>query len=490
MRFGISRTSISQNSSFFETILLIHGLPKVFSVKTVEIDKNQILALSLALIVALPVVATSINLVGADANTAADDQTQTAPMAPLKEGVWYKFSTSLITLLFPVKGEKPMFIWWYTNDSSQVYVVKFNGLVEYLTFDTEYYIRRYPANGSAICERLVENYIGPKMGHMQGPLRQKITNKIEHMKQSIEDEFSLHPAYLPFSSAEWRLDPPTLVPDDNVSYWSFNFTLIHVPMPKFAFAQNNVQIRCRFYNTNATETIDENHSYSVAAEQLKFDFVVRNWEWNIDKIEPFLEELKDVYDVTVPAHKAGLALWINLASIKIDDLTYAEEDVQNKTEVETRSQMQGSTIGDEYYSVKQNSTASVSENERPIQLTNKFKERVRICFANKGGAVAGFLEYVPWARLLNETGGTVGYVNVTASYIAAGGHMRLFLCYPYFGNYTLEHDPTIGLSESPLIPSLTNQNLLMILVGATIAIAVAVAGVKLRRKPVNIVNVH
>jgi DNA-binding transcriptional ArsR family regulator len=66
----------------------------------------------------------------------------------------------------------------------------------------------------------------------------------------------------------------------------------------------------------------------------------------------------------------------------------------------------------------------------------------------------------------------------------------LFLCYPYFGNYTLEHDPTIGLSESPLIPSLTNQNLLMILVGATMAIAVAVAGVKLRRKPVNIVNVH
>jgi hypothetical protein len=68
----------------------------------------------------------------------------------------------------------------------------------------------------------------------------------------------------------------------------------------------------------------------------------------------------------------------------------------------------------------------------------------------------------------------------------------LFLCYPYFGNYTLEHDPTIGLSESPLIPGLTNQNLLMILVGATmaIAVAVAVAGVKLRRKPVNIVNVH
>jgi hypothetical protein len=65
--------------------------------------------------------------------------------------------------------------------------------------------------------------------------------------------------------------------------------------------------------------------------------------------------------------------------------------------------------------------------------------------------------------------------------------MRLFIGYPYFGNYTLEHDPSLGVeSVVPWLPT----GLLMILIGATIAIAVAVAAVKLRKKTVNIVNVQ
>ncbi|HVP93018.1 MAG TPA: hypothetical protein VMS94_04680, partial [Acidobacteriota bacterium] len=94
------------------------------------------------------------------------------------------------------------------------------------------------------------------------------------------------------------------------------------------------------------------------------------------------------------------------------------------------------------------------------------------------------------ARVLNATGDTIGYVNVTASYIAAGGYLRLFICYPYFGNSTLEHDPTIGLTSAPMIPTLVTPTLLAILVGATIAIAVAVAAVKLRKKPVNIISIR
>ncbi len=258
--------------------------------------------------------------------------------------------------------------------------------------------------------------------------------------------------------------------------------------PNMQFAKNNIQIRCRFYNATTTEIPDpanSDYSYTVAAGQLKFDFVVNKWEWNIDKINQFLAK----YDIRIPVNRTGLALWINMASIKIDDLPCAENEVQSQFEnqVETRSQAMGVAINDQYYNVANNET---SQDEKPLQLREQFRERVRIQFARKEATFAGFLEFVPWARLLNETGGTVDFVNVTASYIAAGGHLRLFICYPYFGNYTLEHDPTIGLASAPTIPELVTPRLLIVLVGATIVIAVAVAVVKARKKPVNIVNVY
>jgi len=455
----------------------------------VKIKKNQILALSLALLITMPVIVASFSVVNADVE--AEGDVEGWPVEPEKEGVWYKFETPLITLLFPAGGKKPMFIWWYTNDSSEIYVVKFKGLIEYLTFDTLYYVRRYPAEGLTICERLRERFIGPKMGHLMPHLREMITNRIEYMKLWIAVLFGLHPPYLPFSACSWELEGPELVLRGDTSFWSFNFTLKIVPMPIFNFAENNIQIRCRFYNTTTTETIDESHNYTVAAGQLKFDFVVNNWEWNIDKIKPFLEELKNDYGIEVPPHKTGLALWINLASIKIEDLNYAENEVQSQTEglIETRSQMRGAMISGQYYPVNEDKVAD-GEDERPIQLTIQSRERIRIHFARKEETIAGFLEFVPWARLLNETGDTVDYVDVTASYIAARAHLRLFICYPYFGDYTLEHDPTIGLASAPAIPTLVNPELLMVLIGTTIAIAVAVAAVRLRRKTVDIVSVQ
>jgi hypothetical protein len=180
-----------------------------------------------------------------------------------------------------------------------------------------------------------------------------------------------------------------------------------------------------------------------------------------------------------------------MASMKLEEMDNVEGELENQFEntVETTSHMPGATIDDDYYPVTENKTATGGY-ETPIPLINRFKERVRVNFASNEKTIAGFLEFVPWARLLDETGATVEYVNVTASYIAAGAHLRLFLGYPYFGNYTLEHDPTIGLAIVPPIPTLIKPIMLMILIGATIAIAAAVVAVKLRKKPVNIVNVQ
>ncbi|MEM3623304.1 MAG: hypothetical protein QXR76_06010 [Candidatus Bathyarchaeia archaeon] len=452
-----------------------------------KIGKNKILALSLALLIALPIAAMSLPKVNAD-----DDgsNVEVGPVEPVMEGVWYKFETPLITLIFPAKGTKPMFLWWYTNDNSTIYVVKFQGLIEYLTFDLPYYDRRYPADNLTLQQILQEKYIEPKLSGFQDGLRQQLRNEI--MGKLLLRLIGFHSPYLPFSACTWKLDEPVLVSKDNVTYWSFNFTLESAPGHFDEFAKNNIQIRCRFYNTSATEEFDSEHSYTVAAGQLKFDFVVSNWEWNIDKLKDFLEWLKTYknLNITIPSYNTGLALWINMASIKLKDIGAAENDVQSQYQetVETRSQMRAVNVNDDYYTVSENKTQN--EYEHQVRVTSRFRNRVRVQYANIEGNISGFLEFVPWARLLNETGDTVGYVNVTASYIAAGGHLRLFICYPYFGNYTLEHDPTIGLASAPTIPTLTGPMMLAILIGATLVIAVAVVAVRMRKKPVNIVNIH
>jgi hypothetical protein len=433
------------------------------------------------------------------APTASVDETESTEELHVQtyknwDGVWYKFQTPLITLIFPANGTKPMFLWWYTNDNNTIYVVKFKGVIEYLTFRLPYYDRRYAADNLTIRQMLSDDCIEPKLGGVQSQLRQGLRDAI--MGNLMLWLLGFHSPYLPFSGCSWKLTGPTFVSNGDVSYWSFNFTLKTVPMPRLKFAENNIQIRCRFYNTSATETPDPSHSeynYTVAAGQLKFDFVVSNWEWNIDKIGVFADWLKETHpnlDITIPTYKTGLALWINMASIKLEDINAAEDDAQNQSQekVETTSEMRAASINDEYCPVTANKTQS--EYERQVRVTSNFRNRTRIQYANVEGNISGFLEFVPWARLLDATGDTVGYVNVTASYIAAGSHLRLFICYPYFGNSTLEHDPTIGLTSAPMIPTLVTPTLLAILVGASIAIGFAVAAVKLRKKPVNIMGLR
>jgi hypothetical protein len=451
--------------------------------------RKTILALGLALLLAAPALAVL------SPTTKADDSVENVQSLPVEEGpwntVWYKFETPLITLIFPAKGTKPMFLWWYTNDSSNLYVVKFQGVVEYLTIDKPYYRRRFHADNTTINETLWSNYIEPK-------LRQKYYYGYRLMYERAVGEFlgllcGLHRAYLPFSACNWTLAGPEFVEDK--SYWSFNFTLTDVNgHPRLEFAENNIEIRCRFYNKTVTEIPDpqlSDYNYTVAAGQLKFDFVVKHWEWNIDKINAFLKE--HGIDKEIPENQTGLALWINMASIKLEDLQCARNEVENQAEnqVETSSQMREALINGERYAVDRNET---DQDEKPVQATlqlrERFRERIRLHFAVGAKEVpVGFLEFVPWARLLYPNGTTYDYVNVTASYVAAGGHLRLFIGYPYFGNYTLEHDPTIGLTSAPIIPELINPKLLLVLIGATAVIVVLVAALKLLKKPVNILAV-
>jgi hypothetical protein len=130
-------------------------------------------------------------------------------------------------------------------------------------------------------------------------------------------------------------------------------------------------------------------------------------------------------------------------------------------------------------SITQNSAGSETE------FPNRMRERFRIRFEKGNSTLAGFFKFVPQAMVTD--GVDYNTTSVTAAYIASGRHMAVFIGYPYFGNNTLEHDPSLGLENVvPWLPT----SLLMVLIGATVIIIAAVAAVRLRKKPINIVNIQ
>jgi hypothetical protein len=451
----------------------------------VKNTKNAIISMALTfLLLSIVMPMLLINNVNASEGDDVDDA-QVEPYG----AHWWRIKTDLITILFPAGGKKPMFLWWYSNDTNNIYVVKYKGLIEYMTIDYPYYNNMYEANQLTIQERLEAKYSTP----MPEPYRTRIQNRIWLF---ISELLGLHPAYLPFSACRWNLTGPVNVTrEDGVSYISFNFTLTEAPQI-FDFAEDNVIIRCRFYATETTENVYDLYNYTVKPGELKMDLVIQNWEWNIDKLNKLFDILHDEFDITAPKLRAGLALWVDMASINITDISIAEQDANSMTQVLPQS---SSEAPSEPVEINSDTSDIIAGGQRiqvhnrvtsiaaPLNVKTHLYERFRLRFAKGSQTLAGFFDFVNTAVVINSTTQEKSLVNVTAAYITAGNHMRLFIGYPYFGNYTLEHDPSLGVeSVVPWLPT----NLLMILIGATIAIAIAVAAVKLRKKTVNILNIH
>lgn len=395
-------------------------------------------------------------------------------------GNWTYLQNDMITIVFPAGGKKPMFLWWYTHDPDNINVVKYKGLIEYVTFDQPYFIWRHQAEAWRIRERIQAHYYEPMRHMIQNQLR------LRAILSDIGNFTGLHSPYLPFSGCRWELSDPMNVTKGDVEYLSFNFTLVDVPdyRPNLQFAENNIIIRCRFYYTSATENVDGNYTYTVDAGELKMDLVVKHWDWNIDKLEPLLQELREE-GIEVPEGEAGLALWINLASINMtklaedDAVTTDDTSFTEKASTATNIYVEGQSV-----SVVQNRTGL--EDEQPLQY--RARERFRFRFERGNATFAGFFKFVPEAVVRDPLNNTViDVVDVTASYIAAGRHMRVFLGYPYFGNYTLEHDPSLGVES---FPQLITPGLIIMLVGATVVITAAILVVRWRRKIVNVVGVQ
>jgi hypothetical protein len=443
--------------------------------------KKSIITLSLTFLLMSMVAAT---LPSNTVDAADSGEVLNANFGLYKGGKWWRVQTDLITILFPADGKKPMFLWWYSNDTNNIYVVKYKGLIEYLAIDYPYYQRKCQADHLTIKERLEAKYC--ESGLYTSWKRQQIRDNIQSMYWRWVLDF--HPAYLPFSACQWNLTGPISVTrGDGVSYISFNFTMVKAHLPIFKFAENNVIIRCRFYGTDASENVHGLYNYTVHAGELKMDFIVKNWEWNIDKLTEFFNDLDEVFNITAPKMRAGIALWVDLASVGIVDMPIAEQDAGSTSDlVEANSKTSDIIMGNQRVQVRENKTA-MGVDETPVYVGDRIHERCRLRFAKGSQTLAGFFDFVNKAVVVNATTEKPALVNVTAAYIPAGNHMRLFVGYPYFGNCTLEHDPSIGVeSVTPWLPT----NLLLLLISATIIIGIAVVVVKIRKKTVNIVNLQ
>ena len=382
---------------------------------------------------------------------------------------WLLLNTERIKILFPAGGKHPTFLWWYTNDASRVYVVKYQGLIEYFTYDDLFYKRIH----EAIAEKLRERFISPKEYMLPALLRNRVINTLNNW----------HLPMLHFNLGLWELSGPSnITKGENVIGVGFNFTLVEVYQPRFEFAENNIIIRCRFYYEQTTESAHGNYTYTVDAGELKMDLVIRHWEWNVDKINDLIDQLAG-YDIIIPKRRASLALWVNLASINITKLELAKSSPEN---IETMSNAQNMIVEGTAESVVENKT--LTQDEQPLNIQKRINENYRVHLAKTDGTIAGFFKFVASALHIDPVSGNVTKVSpVRAAYISAGHHMRLFIGYEYFGNQTLEHDPSLGLEE---IPSFISLNAVVFLVIGTAAIATAVAVFKWKRKTINVVSVR
>ena len=428
-------------------------------------------------ILAILTLSLALPLIAQPAYAQTLEKPEVLPYGPDGSKKWQWIKTDKINIIFPSSGRKPMFLWWYANDTSNIYVVKYKGLIEFMTFDAPYYRHVYAATELKMQTMLNERYFGPKQ-HM---LHEMIRNRIQQKIMQLAEEYGLHSPYLPFSAGLWNLTGPAEVTRGDVQYLSFNFTLVEVPFPNLKFAENNVIIRCRFYYTSAEENVEDLYTYTVGAGELKMDLIVRNWTWNIDLVQPLLTELAE-NDIEVPLRKAGLALWINLASIPIEKIDLAEQDVETTDgSIETSSMTQSMYVQGARVEVAQNKTET--DLEQPMTAWARLRDRFKLRFEKQNATLAGFFKFVPKALIRDGEDATV--VDVQASYIPAGNHMRLFLSYPYFGNKTLEHDPSLGLET---IPTLITPRLLLLLVGTASIITLAVLAIRWKRRTVNIVG--
>ncbi|MEJ5292454.1 MAG: hypothetical protein WHS82_02570 [Candidatus Methanosuratincola sp.] len=304
----------------------------------------------------------------------------------------------------------------------------------------------------------VQSRISGAINEMQ-KLSQKILSKVNleinemlerrEMLRNMAEGF--HPGLLAFAGCKWQLSVPEKISleDGTPIGLAFNMTLTDAPQ-KFEFAEGNVRLAIRIYNATVLETViagGESFTYQVAAGEMKIDLIVKDWEWNFD---PRTVSLLNTSISISPA----LALWIDASAFEVNGSVEALfDDLEGVRTPAISSKMKFGVDSENETINLQAQNQEAKELGFKLGLAQKilagklmrFPTPAKLRLAEEG-TLGGFFKFVPNA-VVTDPEGNESVVEVTAAYLAAGNHLKVYLCYPYF-NGTLTHDPSLGVERA------------------------------------------
>ncbi len=277
----------------------------------------------------------------------------------------------------------------------------------------------------------------------------------------------LHSAFLPFGATRWNLSDISPIKDGSGKEigLTFTFNLAKSQIPMFKFAENNVKLVNRFYYVTVNETVGD-VTYTVTNAELKTDFIINKWLWNIDIFRTMINAVNDKYNLSlqVPSpERTGLALWVNLASCNRTRLKQSVESVAESLE-EMQEPLQSSPrMIIKAKGLERRLNLEISRSEEENMELPSIKGLLSLKFAKENTTLGGYFNFVDVASSIYPNG-TKASVPVKAAYRESGSHLKLYMVYPYFDNATLVHDPSIGLevreiTEKPSYLVTVNTNL-------------------------------
>ena len=255
----------------------------------------------------------------------------------------------------------------------------------------------------------------------------------------------MHPFLLPFPTCTWRLDGPYNITDSkgNVIGVRFNFIIVRAPGKWSFIREGDIIIRNRIYTITVNETVG-NETHIVTSTELKNDIIIKHWVWNYDILKKYLGNLTSI----LPTLESKLIL---ISRITLTTKGVKFEDIEKALTSSSFNVKFSRKVSIHCGRSKVNASANIST-EADINATSFKKSNIRtprLLILAEGSKVAGFYRFIPYAYV--KCGNATRRVNVSGVFWITGGTLRIFLVYPYFGNCSLEHDPSIGVDTGETV---------------------------------------
>jgi len=341
---------------------------------------------------------------------------------------WKIIITDVLTVAVPSIETIPMFLWWYNDDASILYVAKYEGLSEAWLFASEQFSH----------DKLFDDTEGFNnefivRAHSHGWVANSwIVITINQMSKN------LHPFSFPFSQGKWELTPIQEIKaeDGTLVGLAFAFILTESMNPSFNFAEGNIMIRNKIF-FDPVEIQVEGNDVILSKAELKSDMIISNWRWNYDVYAETLGE--PPYDFPEIVPKLVLSTKFNVRSANEGNIiNIMNEERDDISDVSDQNLGVKVRVGDEIMAVGK------VDKEDYIVATNGLP---KLEILAEGRDVSGFFRFDPRAPIVDQN--NIRFINVEGVFWASTS-LRTFLVYPYFSGSTLLHDPSIGISSPEL----------------------------------------